>query len=129
LGSAVMCTPTAGTSTTTALCKATLTTALSEFVPLAKPRTRPQVPVLPLGIVSVLLIAFLAMQRRLSVGKRVGYAAAGLILFACIAAGIAGCSGSGGGGGGSHTDSITAVYSGDANYTGSTSSATPVTIQ
>src|SRR6266436_607942 len=109
-----------------ASCTARLTTSLSEFVPLAKPRTRPQVPVLPLGIVSVLLIAFLAMQRRLSIGKRVGYAAAGLILFACIAAGIAGCSGSGGGGGGSHTDSITAVYSGDANYTGSTSSATPV---
>ncbi len=86
---------------------------------------------LPLGIVSVLLIAFLAMQRRMSIGKRVGYAAAGLILFACVAAGIAGCSGSrgGGGGGGSHTDSITAVYSGDANYTGSTSPATPVTIQ
>jgi hypothetical protein len=83
--------------------------------------------VLPLGIVSVLLIVFLAMQRRLSVGKRLGYAAAGLILFACVAAGIAGCSGSGGGG--PHTDSITAVYSGDANYTGSTSSATPVTIQ
>jgi len=78
----------------------------------------------------VLLIAFLAMQRRLSVGKRVGYAAAGLILLACLAGGIAGCSGSGGGGGGgSRTDSITAVYSGDANYTGSTSSATTVTIQ
>jgi len=110
-----------------ASCTARLTTSLSEFVPLAKPRTRPQVPVLPLGIVSVLLIVFLAMQRRLSIGKRVGYAAAGLILFACIAAGIAGCSGSGGGG--SRTDSITAVYSGDANYTGSTSSATTVTIQ
>jgi hypothetical protein len=86
--------------------------------------------VLPLGIVSVLLIAFLAMQRRLSIGKRLGYALAGLILFACVAAGIAGCSGSGGGGGGgSHTDSITAVYGGDTNYTGSTSSAVPVTIQ
>jgi len=133
LGTAATCTPTSGTVSTSgkALCRATLTTALSEFVPLAKPRTRPQVPVLPLGIVSVLLILFLAMQRRMSIGKRVGYAAAGLILFACVAAGIAGCSGSrgGGGGGGSHTDSITAVYSGDANYTGSTSPATPVTIQ
>ena len=113
-----------------ASCTATLTTSLSEFFPLAKPRTRPQVPVLPLGIVSVLLIMLLAMQRRLSVGKRVGYAAAGLILLAGLAVGIAGCSGSGGaGGGGSRTDSITAVYSGDANYMGSTSSATPVTIQ
>ena len=116
-----------------ASCTATLTTALSELVPFGKPRTRPQVPVLPLGIVSVLLIALLAMQRRLSIGKRLGYALAGLILFACVAAGIAGCSGSGGGGGGggggSHTDSITAVYGGDANYTGSTSSAVPVAIQ
>src|SRR6266851_92841 len=133
LGTAATCTPTSGTVSTSgkALCRATLTTALSEFVPLAKPRTRPQVPVLPLGIVSVLLIAFLAMQRRLSIGKRLGYAAASFVLFACVAAGIAGCSGSrgGGGGGGSHTDSITAVYSGDANYTGSTSPATPVTIQ
>jgi hypothetical protein len=133
LGSAVTCTPTSGTVSTSgnALCTATLTTALSQFIPLAQPRTRPHVPVLPLGIVSVLLIAFLAMQRRLSIGKRVGYAAAGLILFACVAAGIAGCSGSGSGGGGtkSHTDSITAVYSGDANYTGSASSAATVTIQ
>jgi subtilase family serine protease len=115
-----------------ASCTATLVASLSEFVPVATPRSRPQVPVLPLASVSVLLILFLAMQRRLSIGKRIGYAAAGLILFASTAAGITGCSGSsngGGGGGGSHTDSITAVYSGDANYTGSTSSATPVTIQ
>jgi hypothetical protein len=134
VGSAVTCVPTSATASTTgnASCTATLTTALSELVPFAKPRTRPQVPVLPLGIVSVLLIALLAMQRRLSFGKRLGYALAGLILFAGVAAGVAGCSGSGGGGGGgggSHTDSITAVYGGDANYTGSTSSAVPVTVQ
>jgi hypothetical protein len=133
LGSAATCTPTSGTASTSgkALCTATLTTALSQFIPLAQPRTRPLVPVLPLGIVSVLLIAVLAMQRRLSIGKPVGYATAGLILFASVAAGIAGCSGSGSNGGGtkSHTDTITAVYSGDANYTGSTSSAATVTIQ
>jgi subtilase family serine protease len=135
LGVASTCTPTSGAATGLASCTATLTTALSEFIPLAKPRTRPQLPTLPLGIVSVLLIVFLAMQRRLS-SRRIGYAAAGLVLFACVAAGIAGCSGThsgsnGGGGSGSgpHTDSITAVYSGDANYTGSTSAATTVTVQ
>jgi subtilase family serine protease len=133
LGAAVTCTP-AAANTSAASCTATLTTALSQFVPLAQPRMRPQLPTLPLGIVSVLLIVLLAMQRRLSMGKRIGYAAAGLVLFACVAAGIAGCSstssGSGGGGGsGPHTDSITAAYSGDANYTGSTSAATTVTVQ
>jgi hypothetical protein len=60
---------------------------------------------------------------------RLGYVAAGLLLLACFAAGMAGCSGSGGGGGGGgHTDSITAVYSGDANYMGSTSAAAGVTV-
>jgi hypothetical protein len=96
----------------------------------------PQIPVVPIGgIVSLLLIVFLAMQRRLSMSKRLGYAAAGLVLLACVVAGFAGCSGasngsgSSGGGGGSHTDSITAVYSGDANYAGSTSTAVTVAIQ
>jgi hypothetical protein len=127
-------TGTSGAQSTTGQgsCTATLTTTLSQFIPPAQPRTRPQVPVLPLGVVSVLLTVFLAMQRRLSIGKRVGYTAAGLVLLTSMAAGIAGCSGSkssSSNGGGSHTDSITAVYSGDANYAGSTSSATPVTIQ
>jgi hypothetical protein len=76
------------------------------------------------------LLVFLALQRRLSVGRRVSYAAAGLLLFACLAAGFAGCSGSSGSGGSkSHTDSVTAVYSGDTNYSGSTSSAVSVTVQ
>jgi hypothetical protein len=89
--------------------------------------------VLPLDILSLILIAFLALQRRTSMSKRVGYAAVGLLLLACVAAGLAGCSSSGssgGGGGGSHIDSITAVYSGDANYAASTTStAATVTIQ
>jgi hypothetical protein len=132
LQAAVNCVPTSGASSGHASCTATLTTALSEFVPIARPRTRsrPQLPVVPLGIVSLLLIAFLAMQRRLSMGRRLGYAAAGLVLFACVAAGIAGCSGSGRGGGGGSPRSITATYSGDANYMGSTTaSAVTVTIQ
>jgi hypothetical protein len=51
--------------------------------------------------------------------------------LACAAAGFAGCSGakSATSTGGSRTASITAVYSGDANYSGSTSPATTVTIQ
>jgi len=109
-----------------------LTTALSEFVPLAKPRLRPNVPVLPLGIISTLLLVFLALQRRLFVGRRLGYAAATLLLFACMTAGFTGCSGSSGSGSTgtkSHTDSITAVYSGDVNYSGSTSGAVSVTVQ
>jgi hypothetical protein len=133
LGSAMTCASAGAVGTTTgASCKATLTTALSQFIPVAKPRLRPNVPVLPLGVLSTLMLVFLALQRRLSVGRRLGYAAATLLLFACLAAGFAGCSGSKGGissGGGTHTDSITAVYSGDANYSGSTSAAATVTVQ
>jgi hypothetical protein len=81
-----------------------------------------------MGIIASLVLVFLALQRRLSVRCRVNYAAAGLLLFACLAAGFAGCSGSKGSTG-SHTDSITAVYSGDVNYSGSTSAAATVTIQ
>jgi subtilase family serine protease len=130
LGSAMTCTPAGATGPTNASCKATLTTALSEFIPLARPRLRPNVPALPLGLIASLLLVFLALQRRLSVGRRVSYAAAGLLVFACLAAGFAGCSGSSGSGGSkSHTDSITAIYSGDANYSGSTSPAVTVSIQ
>jgi subtilase family serine protease len=132
LGSAVTCTPVGAAGNTGASCKATFTTGLSQFLPPGKPRMRPNVPLLPLGMVASLLIVLLAMQRRLSLGKRLGYAAAGLLVFACLAAGFAGCGGSsssGSTGAKSHTDSITAVYSGDANYSGSTSAAATVTIQ
>jgi subtilase family serine protease len=132
LGSAVTCTPSGASASANASCKATLTTALSEFIPLTTPRLRPNVPVLPLGIIASLLLVFLTMQRRLSVARRLSYAAAGLLLLTCLTAGFAGCSGSSGSGntgGKAHTDSITAVYSGDTNYSGSTSAAVSVTVQ
>jgi len=138
LGSAVTCTPTSGATTGLASCTATLTTALSQIVPLTGPQPRLRIPVLPLWIAAGLVILFLALAQHAArlqkrwphLSKRLGYAAVGLVLLACVVAGFAGCSGSGsGGGGGSHTDSITAVYSGDANYTGSTSTAVTVAIQ
>ena len=82
-----------------------------------------------LGLLSLLPALDAArLQRKWT---RLGYATAALLLFVWLAAGIAGCSGAksaGTGGGSGHTDSITAVYGGDANYTGSTSSAAAVTI-
>jgi hypothetical protein len=97
-------------------------------------------PTIPLWIVAILAISILALAQHAArlqrkwprLGNRLGYAAAGLLVFACLAASFAGCSGSkssSGGGGGSRTDSITAVYSGDANYAGSTATAVSVTIQ
>jgi hypothetical protein len=130
LGGAMTCAPTGATASAGASCKATLSTALSEFIPLAQPRLRPNVPMLLVGLVSSLLLALLALQRRLSLGRRVGYAAAGLLLLACLTPGFAGCSGAKGSSSGTpHTDSITAVYSGDTNYSGSTSAAVSVSIQ
>jgi subtilase family serine protease len=135
LGSAVACTGTAGTASSTgnALCTATLTTALSLVVPM--PQARPRIWMTPLWVASWLALVLLMLAQRAAPLQRkwsgLGYAAGGLLLFVWLAAGIAGCSGSksGGGGGGSHTDSITAVYTGDANYSGSTSAAASVTVQ
>jgi subtilase family serine protease len=136
LGSAVTCTP-AAAGTTAASCTATLTTTLSRFVPFSRPQPRLRIPALPMLIAAWCLLLFLALawhgaplrNKWPGMGKRLGYAAAGLVLFACLAAGFAGCGGSGSSSGGSHTDSITAVYSGDANYAGSTSAAATVTVQ
>jgi hypothetical protein len=132
LGTAATCTPTAGTSTTPGTCTATLMTTLSMLIPLAPPRATPNWPPTLMWIVATLLLAvFLLSLRRLPRSQRRGYAWAGLLLFACIAAGIAGC----GGGSSStptptsHTDSVTASYSGDGTYAGSTSAAVSITVQ
>jgi hypothetical protein len=112
LGAAATCTPTSATvsNSGTALCTATLTTALSQFVPLSRPQPKTRIPAVPLWIGALLAILIFALaqhaarlqQRWPRMGTRLG---------------------------GSHTDSITAVYSGDANYSGSTATAVSVTIQ
>src|SRR6202040_3428864 len=124
-----MCTPTAGTASTPGTCTATLTTTLALLAPPAGPtstsRRPPFGPVSPYGPISIvagLLFATLLLSlRRLQVAslpRRLAYACATILLVVCLAAGIAGC---GGGSSSSstpppptpHTDSITAVYSGD----------------
>jgi hypothetical protein len=70
-----------------------------------------------------LLILFLLNLKRVPARYRRVYAGACLLLLAGLVTGFAtACGGGyGGGGGGVHYDSITAVYSGDATYAGSTS--------
>jgi multisubunit Na+/H+ antiporter MnhB subunit len=86
----------------------------------------------PLVLLGIFLLLLLIAMRWVPQRHRRRYAYAGLLLFALGLAGIAGCSGNssgGGGGGGSHVDTITAKYSGDTNYSSSTSTGTGVTIQ
>jgi hypothetical protein len=130
LGAAATCTPTAGVGTTTAFCTATVTTTLSFLAPPPEPRQIPRLPIVPMWITAwVLLLAFLLSLKGLPVAKRRGYVYVGLLLFACVAAGIAGCSGMKGTTGVTpHTDSITAVYSGDTTFATSTSTAVAISI-
>jgi pro-kumamolisin-like protein/Big-like domain-containing protein len=129
IGAAINCVPAAATTTAAASCSATLTTTLSFLTPPILPPQMPRTPTVLIWIVAILLlIVFLLGRRYVPAGRR-GLALASLILFVLAAAGIVGCSGSGGGGGGGRTASITAVYSGDSNYSTSTSAAAPVTIQ
>ncbi len=124
LSTAATCTPTAGTTAATAFCTATLTTTLSFFAPPSIPHLRPRVPTEPIWIVDFLLLIVILLSRRYIPAERRGFTFA-LVLFLFIAAGVVGCGNSGSSG---HTDSITAVYSGDANYSSSTSAAVSISI-
>jgi len=138
LGSPVNCTATAGTSTTAATCTASLSPALSSAPPaLLNPSHRaPRIPpTAPLALVTCVLALLLMLGARrgtFSAHRRFIYASAFALITIAVASGFAGCGGgsstSGGGGGSSHVDSITAVYSGDSTYIGSTSSAVAVTV-
>lgn len=129
IGSPVNCAPVAATATPGASCTATLPTTISAFFPLpTEPRT-PATPSVPILAALASLLLFALGLRWMPETRRRAYAYAGLVAFALLAVGIAGCSssgssGGGGGGGGSKTVTISAKYSGDANYTASTGTTT-----
>jgi hypothetical protein len=130
LGAAATCTPAGATSSAGATCTATLTTTLSALPPgFFAPRPR-SVPFVPLAWTAIFLAIFSYVAARKLPRRRV-CAWAGIAFFLISAAALAGCSGSsggGGGGGGGSSRSISAKYSGDTNYAGSTGTST-VTIQ
>jgi len=78
----------------------------------------------------VLLILLLLNLKWAPARYRRAYATVDLLLLAGLVAGLAtGCGKNYGGGGGTHYDTITAVYSGDSTYAGSTSSSITITVQ
>ena len=138
LGSPVNCTSKPGTSTTAATCTASLSPALSD-APLnfVNPSRRaPRVPpAAPLALFASFLTLIWIITIRRSSGtatrRRLALTFACALVMVGIAAGFAGCGGgssTSGGGTTSHVDSITAVYSGDSTYVGSTSPAVAVTV-
>jgi len=127
LGAKATCIAVSGASSPT--CKATLTTTLAFLTPPSGPNRIPGMrfqPVVPVAL--LLLLLFLLGLKRIPANYRRVYASAGLLLFVGLVAGLAGCN-KYGGGGGVHYDSITAVYSGDSTYAGSTSPAVTITVQ
>jgi len=126
LGTAVTCTPTAATTTAAAFCTATLTTPLSFMTPPSGPSRFPNFRYQPVFLTALLLLfVLLFFVNKVSPTQRGRFTYVSLLLLVFVLAGLAGCSGHGASG---RIDSITAVYTGDTNYTGSTSAATPVTI-
>jgi len=68
------------------------------------------------------IVLFALGWRWMPEGSRRAYAYAGLVAFALLVAGIAGCGG--GGGSHSHIATIKATYAGDTNYATSNGSTT-----
>lgn len=86
-------------------------------------------PVFLVLAVVLLMFFFLGLSRIPARYKRV-YASIAFLLLVGLALGMVACGGYGGGGGGGvHYDTITAVYSGDTTYSGSTSPAITITVQ
>lgn len=114
-----------------AIASASLTTSLSNLpAPMSTFRRKPIFQFHPLSF--ILYIAFLWLFLRYAIKRNPHvriYATLTLVLL-CLGA-IAACGGGGGGGGGGnqHTDTITARFSGDTNYTSSTSAAVQVTVE
>ncbi|HEY1424184.1 MAG TPA: protease pro-enzyme activation domain-containing protein [Candidatus Acidoferrum sp.] len=130
-GAAVTCTPTGATGSAGASCTAQLpATVLSALPPGIIDVRPPKTPFVILAWLMAALAMFSFLLASKLATRRRAYAYAGLAFFLIAAAALAGCgaSSSGGGGGGS-SRSISAKYSGDTNYAGSTATAVTVTIQ
>ena len=130
LGTAQTCTTVSGATAPT--CTATLMTTLALLTPPEGPNRIPNPHVVPwlLPASFVLLVLLLLGLKRVPRPYRRVYACTSLLLLAGLVAGLAaGCSSGSGGGGGTHFDNITAVYSGDATYAGSTSPPLAITVQ
>ncbi len=126
----VIYTPVAGSASGAAKLTAVLTTTLSALPPTAPGSRRIPIPPYALWILACAATLLLLFLRHLPRERRLGYTFAGLLLVALLAAAGGGCGGGGGGGGSSAKNrSITATYSGDANYSTSTSPAASVTVQ
>ncbi|HVH50232.1 MAG TPA: hypothetical protein VM781_01090, partial [Candidatus Bathyarchaeia archaeon] len=129
LGTALPCAAAGATSSAGASCTATLTTTLSALPPgiidVRPPKTpfifSPWLPAV-LAMIAFMLSMMLGARRKL-------YAYAGAAFFLIAAAVLAGCGGGSSSSNGGSTRSITAKYSGDTSYAGSTSSAITITIQ
>ena len=121
---AATCTPTGATSSAGASCTATLTTAISSLPPGIidiRPRNAPLVFLTWLAAVLAMLSLVLAAKLA---ARWKQYAYAGLAFFLMAAAAMAGCGGGSSSSGGGSSRSVTAKYSGDTNYAGSTGSTT-----
>jgi len=129
LGAAQTCTAVSGATSPT--CTAMLTMTLAFLAPPLGPDRVPTIRVvrwlLPAGF--VLLVLLLLGLKRVPKPYRRAYACASLLLLAGLVAGLTMGCGGGNGSSPSHTDSITAVYSGDATYATSTSPAISITVQ
>jgi subtilase family serine protease len=131
IGAAVTCVPTSASASSsgTAYCTATVTTTISSLPPMSPGNRRtPRVPVLPITALAFAAILYLAFVQRMQQSRQRTLTYAGLLLFALVVAGVAGCGGGGSSSGGSHIVTINASYTGDTNYTAS-SGSTPITVQ
>jgi hypothetical protein len=133
LGAPATCTPAGATTNSAgnfvgASCTAQLTTTLSSLPPGFYTPTPRGTPFVIVGWLAAAMAAFSLLAAMLLAARRRQFAYAGLLLAIVAAGVIAGCGGSSGGGGGGTPRSLTAKYSGDTNYAGSTSSAVTVTI-
>jgi hypothetical protein len=123
LGAPATCTPTAASGSKGASCTATLTTALSALPPGFLNRDRDLRPFVVLAWLMRLALLSYRMAMKCAV-RKIAYGYAGLSLFLIAAATPAACGGGSSSGGGGSSRSISAKYSGETNYAGSTGSTT-----